>query len=123
MKIDTKSGAGYHRVISGEGKVAYSVEIDDMVIADYDEQGTVLGIEFLEASKHSGDVEKYVKLAKQKSKAHTKPPRRYPTPVDVKNNGRRRALLATESPCLTARSAPSDRDRGPTASHRQARAR
>jgi len=74
MKIDNKSGAGYHRVVSGEGEVAYSVEIDDMVIADYDEQGTVLGIEFLEASKHLGDVEKYVELAKQKSKGPYKIP-------------------------------------------------
>ena len=76
MKIDGKSGAGYHRVVSGDEKVAYSVEIDDMVIADYDEQGSVLGIEFLEASKHLADVEKYIQLAKQKSKGPYKIPER-----------------------------------------------
>jgi len=73
MKTDSKSGAGYHTVASG-GKVAYSIEIDDMVIADYDEQGTVLGIEFVEAGKHAGEVEKYVKLANQKSKVPHKTP-------------------------------------------------
>ncbi len=78
MKIDSKSGAGYHRVVGGEGKVAYSVEIDDMVIADYDEQGTVLGIEFLEASKHLGDVEKCIRLAAQKSKGPYKVPEKMP---------------------------------------------
>jgi uncharacterized protein YuzE len=68
MKIDGKSGAGYYRVGSGKGKVAYSIEIDDMVIADYDELGAVLGIEFVDAKKHLGDVEKYVKLATQRSR-------------------------------------------------------
>jgi uncharacterized protein YuzE len=76
MKIDSKSGAGYHRVSSGKEKVAYSIEIDNMVIADYGEQGTLLGIEFVEAKKHLGDVEKYVKLANQKSKGPHKIPQK-----------------------------------------------
>ena len=74
MKIDHKSGAGYHRVVNGEGKVAYSIEIDDMVIADYDEQGTLLGIEFVDARKHLGDIESYVKLANQRSRGPHKVP-------------------------------------------------
>ncbi len=81
MKIDSKSGAGYHRVASGEAKVAYSVEIDDMVIADYDEHGTVLGIEFVDAKQHLGDVEKYVKLAAEKSKG------RYPLAEKIPRAG------------------------------------
>ena len=78
MKIDNKSGAGYHRVVSGQRNVAYSVEIDDMVIADYDEHGTVLGIEFVDAKKHLGDVEKYVKLATQKSMGPHRIPEKVP---------------------------------------------
>jgi uncharacterized protein YuzE len=74
VKIDSKSRAGYHRVASAEGRVAYSVEIDDMVIADYDERGAVLGIEFVDAKKHLRDIEKYVKLATQKSKGPYKVP-------------------------------------------------
>ena len=74
MRIDSKSGAGYYRVSAGTGKVAYSIEIDDMVIADYDERGAVLGIEFVEAKKHIGDAEKYVELANQKSKGPHKIP-------------------------------------------------
>ena len=74
MKIDSKSGAGYYRVGGNKAKVAYCIEIDDMVIADYDEHGAVLGIEFVEAKKHLGDAEKYVKLANQKSKGPHKIP-------------------------------------------------
>jgi len=72
MEIDPKSGTGYYRLHSGKGKVAYSIEIADMVVADYDEQGTVLGIEFVEAKKHLADAEKYVMLANQKSKGPQK---------------------------------------------------
>jgi len=78
MKIDSKSGVGYHRVVNGERKVAYSVEIDDMVIADYDDRGTVLGIEFIDAKKHLGDVEKYVRLATQKSRGPYEIPEKMP---------------------------------------------
>jgi len=76
MEIDRKSGAGYYRVSHSRARVAYSVEIDDMVIADYDESGSVLGIEFVDASKHLMDAEKYVKLANQKSKGPHKIPQK-----------------------------------------------
>ncbi len=72
MEIDHKSGVGYYRVGNTKGTVAYSIEIEDMVVADYDERGAVLGIEFIDAAKHLTDTAKYVTLATQKSKGPQK---------------------------------------------------
>jgi uncharacterized protein YuzE len=56
--------------------VAYSIEIANMVIADYDEHGSAVGIEFVEAQKHLMDAEKFVKLANQRSRGPQKLPQK-----------------------------------------------
>ena len=50
------------------------VSAESLTALHVDTTVAYLGIEFLEASKHLGDVEKYVKLAKQKSKGPCKIP-------------------------------------------------
>ncbi len=63
------------------GKVAHSVEIEDLVIADYDKSGGVLGIEFVDARTHLGDIEKYVKLATLNLTAPSAPSDTDPAPT------------------------------------------
>ena len=75
MHLDPESGAGYLR-LTGE-KVAYSIDLDDEVIADYDKEGQVVGVEFLAGNSLDVEIERYIELAKVRSKgiAAGTPPR------------------------------------------------
>ena len=66
MQIDPETGAGYLQ-LSGEG-VAYSIDIDEAVIADYDNSGEVVGVEFLDAKTSAVEIMRYIELAKVRSK-------------------------------------------------------
>lgn len=68
---DPQSGALYIEV--GATPVAYSLEIEDGVIADYDQTGSVRGIEVLCPQRFSGkDAGIWVNLAAKKSKGMSK---------------------------------------------------
>lgn len=51
IELDTAANALYLRL--GSGRVAETVELADLVVADYDEAGRLLGVEFVRA-KHFG---------------------------------------------------------------------
>lgn len=64
FKRDETRGDQYYKV-SDRG-VAYSVELSDLVIADYDETGAVRGIEFV--GKRTDPVESYLDIARKASR-------------------------------------------------------
>jgi uncharacterized protein YuzE len=76
LNIDPESGAGYLQVTNN--KVAYSIDLDDMVVADYDEMGNVVGVEFLDSKLGKGEVERYLNLAKTSTKGVAKGKRPQP---------------------------------------------
>ena len=76
MKIDSEAGTGYYQLT--ENPVMYTIDLDDLAIADYDEQGKVVGVEFLDAKKGERELEKYLELARRttggKATRRPKPP-------------------------------------------------
>jgi uncharacterized protein YuzE len=60
---DTEGGENYFKL--SDKPVAYSVELADLVVADYDESGAVRGIEFV--GKRSEPMEKYLEKAHKAS--------------------------------------------------------
>ncbi|HZW34554.1 MAG TPA: DUF2283 domain-containing protein [Isosphaeraceae bacterium] len=76
LTIDPESGAGYLQVTNNP--VAYSIDLDDMVVADYDEMGNVVGVEFLDSKLGKGEVERYLNLAKTRTKGIAKGKRPQP---------------------------------------------
>ena len=61
---DQKRGDHYHKL--SDRKVAYSVELSDLVIADYDEAGEVRGIEFV--GKETEALVAYLEKARKASR-------------------------------------------------------
>lgn len=51
IELDTAANALYLRL--GSGRVAHTAELENLVVADYDEAGQMLGVEFVRA-KHFG---------------------------------------------------------------------
>lgn len=64
----------YRRAIDGEGSyfklsdspVAYSVELGDLVVADYDATGAVRGIDLVGKQEHA--LERYLEMARKASR-------------------------------------------------------
>jgi len=48
-----------------EGKVRYSTELDDLVTADYDALGNVIGLEILDDKASESDIQRFIELAKR----------------------------------------------------------
>lgn len=74
--VTTVGNMGESYFAVGRGKVAYSQQIDELVIADYDSTGAVIGLEFL-AEEVAKDRDKYLALANQKTlgaQKHSTPP-------------------------------------------------
>jgi len=61
---DPTRGDRYFKL--SDHKVAYSVELSDLVIADYDETGAVRGIEF--AGKQIEPIDAYIDKARKASR-------------------------------------------------------
>ena len=59
------SGTGTYHALSKE-KIAYSVELSDLVIADYDARGNLRGLEFV--GKQDGSLAKFLELARKASR-------------------------------------------------------
>jgi hypothetical protein len=64
FRRDTEGAGTYHQV--SKEKVAYSVPLSDLVIADYDASGAVRGIEFV--GKQSGSLETFLDQARKASR-------------------------------------------------------
>lgn len=59
LRRDTESAGSYHEI--SKEKVAYSLPLSDLVIADYDANGAVRGLEFV--GKQTAPLEKFLELA------------------------------------------------------------
>jgi Protein of unknown function (DUF2283) len=64
FRRDTEGVGTYHELT--KEKVAYSVDLSDLVIADYDASGAVRGIEFV--GKQEGPLDRYLELARKTSR-------------------------------------------------------
>jgi uncharacterized protein YuzE len=67
-KITTskETGAIYAQV--SKGSVNYSVEIQEMVVADYDVTGNLVGVEILDSKIPVADIQKFLDLAKRSTR-------------------------------------------------------
>jgi uncharacterized protein YuzE len=65
--IDKAANASYYKL--SDRRVAYSVELDPLVVADYDESGNVIGIELLTAQTDKFDVHRLIALAGKHAKS------------------------------------------------------
>ena len=63
--VPRESAGDHYHQLSDRG-VAYSVELSDLVIADYDETGAVRGIEFV--GKRVEPIENYLEKARRASR-------------------------------------------------------
>ena len=61
-----------------DNQVAYSTDLDDMVVADYNEMGNVVGVEFLDSTFGRAEVERDLNLAKTSTKGVAKGKRPQP---------------------------------------------
>jgi hypothetical protein len=64
LRTDTERAGTYHELT--KAKVAYSVSLSDLVIADYDASGAVRGLEFV--GKQTAPLEQYLELARKASR-------------------------------------------------------
>ena len=98
---DTTEGAGTYHALSKE-KIAYSVPLSDLVIADYDASGAVRGLEFV--GKQSAPLETFLELARKASRrTDAQSPR--PDPGDRQKRLTRRPAAISGETCRSARPA------------------